>query len=149
MAVPALTPATFPSASTDATFGLLEVHVTSLLEAFEGATVAVSFSDFLARIVRLLLFNVTPVGLIIFGFVFTVTFTVAVRPFDVFAVTVAVPTLTPVILPPATVATLLFDDDHETICDASFGATVADTVSDVPSITVTADLLTDTLVGSV
>ncbi len=62
VAVPVPTAVTFPLASTVATAGLLEVHVTDLLSASAGATVAVSCSELPTVRDSSVLFSVTPVG---------------------------------------------------------------------------------------
>ena len=142
-AVPSATPLTTPPL-TVATAVLLDVQVTVLSVAFEGATVAVSFVVFPSTTVAVVGETVTPVGFIIFGFSLTLTETVAVSPLDVFAVIVAVPTETPVILPPATFATVGLLDVQVTILFVALsGVTVALTASDSPSRIETEDLLTE------
>ena len=107
-----------------------------------AVTVTVPFSF----TVTSLSLNVIPVGLIILGFSFTVTLNVAVFPLVVLAVIVAVPTETPVIFPPDTAATFVFEEVHATVFVVAFsGKTVAVTFSDSPSRTVTEDLLNVTL----
>ena len=74
----------------------------------------------------------------------TVTLQVAVLS-PAFAVMVAVPSLTAVILPPSTVATAVSDDDHVTVLSvASSGLTVAVIVSESPSVRVSSVLESET-----
>lgn len=125
MAVPSATAVTVPP-FTVATEVSLELHVTVLLVALEGATVAVSVSVLPASRSRLELLREIPVGLMISGLSTTETATVAVRPLEVFAVMVAVPFATAVIVPPATVATEVLLEDHVTdLLVASEGVIVA------------------------
>ena len=132
-ASPAFTAVTLPSPPTVATSVLSELHVTFLLSALSGFTVAVSVSvspsvrvsSVLSRVT-----SVTPTAL-----AFTVTAQVPDLPSAV-AVTVAVPGLRPWTVPAlSTVATLRSDDDHATaLSDAASGETLADSAADPPSI---------------
>ncbi|CDC37942.1 unknown [Clostridium sp. CAG:352] len=142
-AVPSATPITLPI-DTVATDVLLDVQVTSLLVAFEGVTVAVRVVSFPSITVAVVGEIVIPVGFIIFGFSLTLTETVAVSPLEVFTVIVAVPTETPVIFPPATVATAGLLDVQVTILFVALsGVTFAVTFSELPSRIETEDLLTE------
>ena len=132
-ASPAFTAVTLPAPSTVATSVLSELHVTFLLSALSGLTVAVSVSvspsvrvsSVLSRVT-----SVTPIAL-----AFTVTAQVPDLPSAV-AVTVAVPGLRPWTVPAlSTVATLRSDDDHATaLSDAASGETLADSTADSPSM---------------
>jgi hypothetical protein len=138
VAFPAATPVTTPFA-TVATAVLLLVHVTALLVALEGETVAVKV-DFasLAR-VRLVLSRLTPVTVTA---ALTVTEQVAVWPPSfVVTVIVALPALTAVTVPFETLATevlLLFHVIFLFV--ALVGATVAVSVSVPPTIRLEDDL---------
>ena len=132
-AVPSDTAVIFPPL-TVATPASLELHITVLLEAVAGSTVAVTVSVSPSVRVMDFLFNVTEVGLIILGFSDTLTLTVVVSPLTVLAVITAEPFPTAVIFPPLTVATVLSLVVHETVLFvASLGATVAVIVSELPS----------------
>lgn len=111
VALPAPTAVTRPLLLTVATAVLLLLHVTDLLVASEGATVAVSCSVLpLVRDVEDLLSETAVTGCV------TVTLQVAVKaPLSVVAVMVAEPALTAVILPVlSTVATAVLSLDHVT-----------------------------------
>jgi len=102
VAVPGATPVTTPAVVTVATAGLLLIHVTVLLLALAGNTVAMSVSLPPTPIEVVDLFKVMPVGLINT----TVTTQVADNPLKVVPVMVAVPADTPVTTPAVvTVAT--------------------------------------------
>ena len=96
VAVPAATPVTNPLVLTVAIPVLLLVHVTDLLVALAGATVAVRVPVAPTLTLRLVGFRLTPVT----ATGFTVTFVVAVLPPSaVLPVMVAVPTALPVTTP--------------------------------------------------
>jgi hypothetical protein len=65
IAVPTLLAVTLPFASTVAILGLLDVHVTVLLVAFVGSTVAIKLKVLSRRKVMLVLFRLTPLTAII------------------------------------------------------------------------------------
>ena len=68
---------------------LLLLHVTVLFVAFDGYTVALSEYPFPASSVIEVVFRLTDVGLTVLGI--TLTVQLAVLPFEVFVVIVAVP----------------------------------------------------------
>ena len=148
VAVPEPTAVTVPS-DTAATLSLLVLHVTLLSVALEGVTVAVSLPVSPVESLSEEGETDTPVGSTMLSFFTTVTFTVAVLPFFVFAVIFAVPTETPFIVPPLTVATDSSLDDHVTVLYVAFeGSTVAVTDAVSCCFIVHFEGVTETLVSS-
>jgi len=137
VAVPDETAVTTPPI-TVATAGLLEVHVTVLLVALPGATVAVRVSVFPGDILVLGLFNDTPVtGTVTKSPAVTVTVQVAVLlPSAVVTVIVAVPAALAVTVPlVSTAATAGLLEVHVRLwLVALLGATVAIRVSEPPAV---------------
>jgi hypothetical protein len=130
VAVPLATGVTLPLELTFATLVLLELHVTVLLVALLGDTVAVNVTDADEPLsVYEVLFNLTLVGAMAS---FTVTVQVDVFPLEVVAVMVAVPSPTAVILPELTLATLVLEELQLTVEVASAGFMVAVKVSVSP-----------------
>ena len=131
VAVPADLAVTVPLL-TVATLGLLELHDTVLLVAFEGVTVALSVavSPSVSEILELL--RITLVTLIVTGWTSTVQY--AFLPPAV-AVIVAVPTDFAVTVPLLTVATLVLLELHDTVLFVAFdGLTVAVSVAVQPAV---------------
>jgi hypothetical protein len=148
VAVPAELPVTTPTELTIATTVLLLDHLTALLVAFDGATIAVSVSEEPASIVNAVLPRLTPVT----AMGVTVTLHIAAfPPSAVFAVIVAVPTVFPVTTPPkSTVAIDELPLDHVTVLFSAFdGATVALSVALSPILTDSVVLLRLTLVTAI
>ena len=102
------------------------VQVTVLFVALFGVIVAVKVSLFPSTNDRVVLFKFIPVTAI--SVVITVTIHVAVFPFDVFAVIVAVPGLTPVILPFDTVAIFVLELVHVIVLSSVVFVGVIDAV---------------------
>ena len=128
-----------PFESTVATFLLLLVHVTDLLAASAGSTVAVSFPVSPRFSVSVSLSSLTPDT---FG-ASTVSLQTAVKPPSaVFTVIFAVPTLSVLMLPlESTVATFLLLLVHVTdLLPASVGFTVAVSLALSPRFRVSVDL---------
>lgn len=145
VAVPADFAVTTPLDETVATLVFDELHVTFLLVAFEGDTVAVSVSVEPVFNVVLVLLSDTPVTETV-GFV-TVTVQVAVLfPSSVLAVIVVVPADFAATIPlDETVATFVFDELHVTFLLVAFdGDTVAMSVSVAPTSNVVLFLFKDT-----
>ena len=149
VAVPAETAFTVPF-ETVATAVLLEVHVTDLSVAFDGATVVVIVPELPSVRVSADGLTVIPVGWITVTVPFsTLTVTVAVLPLFEVALIVAVPSATPVITPLETFATLSLLEVHLRVLFVAFdGATVALTVAVSFVLTVADVLSNETLVTS-
>lgn len=150
VAVPALTAVTFPEVLTVATDVFEDFQLTFLFVAVNGETVAVRVSDAPSVRVNVDLFRLTPVTETVAALTVTVQLAVFV-PSSVVTVIVAVPALTAVTLPVLlTVATDVFDDLQLTFLFVAVdGATVAVSVSDVPSVRVSVDLFRLTLVTEI
>ena len=134
-ASPSLTAVTLPLPSTVAIFVLSDFHVTFLLVAFSGATVATNVTVPPTVSVCAVLSSLTPVTATL-PFV-TVTLQVAVLlPSSVVTVIFASPSLTPFTLPLAsTVAISVLSDFHVTfLLVAPSGETVATNVSVPPTV---------------
>ena len=151
MAVPALFAVTFPIRSTVATATLLLLQLTSLLYVvFSGRTVAVRVAVSPSVSVALLLSRHTSV--IGISFFSTVIVQLAVIPFSLVAVIMAVPALFAVTVPLAsTVATalLLLLQLTFLLYVVSYGSTSAESVIVSPSVSVSASLLSNTSVISI
>ena len=89
VAVPEDKPVIRPELSICATLGFDDSHVNALLEALAGITVALIYNDSFIISCRLVTFKATMLTWVAVGA--TVTAHLAVKPFDVVAVTVAVP----------------------------------------------------------
>ena len=145
VAVPSLTAVTLPLASTVAIAVLELVQVTVLSVASSGFTVATRVSDSPSLSSRLVLFSVTSVT----AMTFLLTVTEHVADFSpTLAVMVAEPSLTAVTLPLlSTVAIAVLELDQVTVLSvASSGLTVAVSVSDSPSVSVSSVLFNVTSV---
>ena len=131
VALPALNAVTTPLA-TVATVSSDDVQTTVLSVAFSGVTVAVSVSVSPSVISAVVLSRVMPVV----GITFALTVISQVADTSpAFAVIVALPALSAVTTPLATVATVSSDDVHVTVLSvASSGVTVAVKVSVSPSV---------------
>ena len=137
VAEPAAIPLTFPAASTVATEGLEDVHVTSVLVAFEGEIMAFSCSVFPVVRVREVLSSFTPETAMTFAV--AVTSQVAVKPpSSVVTVMVAVPSLRGVTAPSWPTFTMLSSEELQVtfLFVASAGWTVAMRVPALPMVIV-------------
>ena len=135
VAVPALTPVTLPEESTVATDVFEDDHVTALLVAFEGFTVAVSVVEPPTPTLAADLLSVTPVTATEPAVTVTVQDPYFPLPSVAVALMVAVPALTPVTTPDElTTATDVSEDDQATAgLEASEGLTVAVSVELFPA----------------
>ena len=142
--VPTLIAVTLPF-STDATSGLLEIHVTVLFDALPGAIVAVRVaSSPSVSSIEVLSSDTLSTGK---TFSFTVTSHVAVlSPSSVLTVIIAVPAFTAVTFPFSTVATsVLLELQVTFLFEALSGVTVAVRVASSPSVSSIEVLSSDTL----
>ena len=114
VAVPADFTVTFPSLSTVAIASSLLLHVTLLLVAFVGATVAVSFAFPPAATVSVVLSSDTPVTATFAAVTVTLHSAFTLPLSFAVAVTVASPAFIAVTVPSSTVTTLLSLVDHVT-----------------------------------
>ncbi len=144
VASPALRAVTFPLSSTDAMPVLSDFHVTFLLVALSGLTVAVRFSEEPSVRVNSVLSSDTSVTLTVFSL--TVTAHFPDLPSAV-AVMVAVPAFRPCTLPlPSTVAMALSEDVQVIVLsEAAAGEILAVNFVDAPSAisTLSGDTVTD------
>ena len=144
--VPFFTAVTTPFLSTVATFLLELLHVT-LSVAFLSR---VAFSCFVAFCFNVSFFALSLIPADFLLLFTTVTLQVAFFPLVVLTVIVAVPVLTPLILPLfVTVTTFLFDVDHVSLSVAVFGNTDAVSFTELPFLILIAGVRYTLVAGSV